>query len=63
MYVWVLWRSGLVRQVSGFTTVSVSAWGTGRNLESTGFNGGGKSCPKTRQIAALQRSIQRALRA
>ena len=34
--------SGLVRQVSGFITVSVSAKGSCRILDSTGFRGGVK---------------------
>ena len=53
---------GLVRQVSGFITVSVSAWGTCRNLDSTGFKGGGKPRSKTRETAAQRRAIQKASR-
>ena len=52
--------SGLVRQVSRFITVSVSAQGTCRILDSTGFMGGGKTYPKTRETAALRRGIQKA---
>ena len=54
--------SGLVRQVPGFITVSVSAWGTCRNLDSIGFKDGGKPHPRTCETAALQKGIQKASR-
>ena len=54
--------SGLVRQVSGFIIVGVSAGGPFRNLDSTGFKGGRKPCPKTRETAALRRGIPKASR-
>ena len=44
--------SGLMRQVSGFITVSACAQGTCRNLDSTRFKGRGKLRPKTRETAA-----------
>ena len=53
---------GLVRQVSGFSNVSVNALDTCRILDSTGFKGGGKPCLKTHETTELQRGIQRASR-
>ena len=49
--------SGLVRQASGFITVTVSKYGTCRILHSTGFKGGGKPCLKTRETAVLRSDI------
>ena len=46
--------SGLVRQVSRFFNVGVSAFGTCRNLDSLGFKGGGKPRPETPETAALR---------
>ena len=44
--------SGIVRQVSGFSNVSVSELGICRILDSSGFKGGKKPCLKTRETAA-----------
>ena len=50
---------GLVRQLSGFITVSVSEYGTCRILDSTGFKGGEQPRPKTSETAALWRGIHK----
>ena len=53
---------GLMRKLSELKSVSVSAGGPFRNLDSTGFKGGRKPCPKTRETAALRRGIPNASR-
>ena len=54
--------SGLVRQVSGFVSASVSAQDTCHSLHSTGFKGEEKPCSKARETTALRRGIQKASR-
>ena len=48
---------GLVRQVSGFITVSVSALGTCRNLDPTRLKGGRKPRLRARETTALRRDL------
>ena len=56
---------GIVRQVSGFSTISVGAQDSCRIhvvFLTAGFKGGEKPCPKTRETAALRLGIQKASR-